>query len=64
MPIEIIGTVYKGNGLYGDFEYMIKSGKYENSLFIFNDNEISHQTCDKGRGNAIIRKYNRFSSSK
>ena len=32
MPIEIIGTVYQGNGLYGDFEYMIKSGKYENSL--------------------------------
>lgn len=62
MPIEIIGTVYEGNGLYGDFEHMIKSGKYENSLFIFNDNEISHQTCDKGRGNAIIRKYNRFSS--
>ena len=59
MPIEIIGTVYEGNGLYGDFEHMIKSCKYENSLFIFNDNETSHKTCSKGRGNAIIRKYNR-----
>ena len=61
MPIEIIGTVYTSKVKYGDFEYMINSGKFKNSLFIFNDNELLHETCLEGKGNAIIRKYNIFS---
>ena len=60
MTIQIIGTVFKKSGEYGDFDYMIKSGKYENSLFIFNDNEKHHTTFKEGGGNAIIRKYNKF----
>ena len=60
MTIEIIGTVFKKKGEYGDFEYMIKSGNYENSLFLFNDNEKNHTSCKEGGGNAIIRKYNKF----
>ena len=34
--MEIIGTVFKKKGEYGDFEWQIESGKYEDSLFLFN----------------------------
>jgi len=39
MSITIIGTVFKKIGEYGDFDHMITSGQYKDSLFIFNDDE-------------------------
>ena len=59
MSITIIGTVFKKRGEYGDFDYMIKSGQYEDSLFIFNDDEYQNKLGKATYGNAIIRKYNK-----
>lgn len=61
MSLEIIGTVFTNKGVEGDFEWQIKSGLYEDSLFIFNDDEKRRRWNISGRGNAIIRKYNRYS---
>jgi hypothetical protein len=36
---EVIGTVFSKKGQIGDFEWHIKSGLYEDSLFLFNDDE-------------------------
>lgn len=58
--MEIIGTVFKKRGQEGDFDWMIRSGKYEHALFIYNDDEMRQQWKKAGSGNAIIRKYNRF----
>ena len=56
----IIGTVFTKKGVEGDFEWQIKSGQYEDSLFIFNDDEMRRKWKKAGGGNAIIRKYNRY----
>jgi hypothetical protein len=58
--IIVIGTVFKKRNEVGDFDWMIRSGKYEDALFIFNDDEFSQQSKRAGGGNAIIRKYNRY----
>lgn len=57
--MEIIPSSFKGRNQEGDFKFMIESGNYEDSLFIFNDNEEEHFTHNKGGGNAVIRPYNR-----
>lgn len=59
--VKIIKTIYEGRNEYGDFNFMIKQEEYDNALFIFNDNIEDHFNCVKGGGNAIIRKYNRYS---
>ena len=59
--IEIVGTQFSGRGKYGDFDWMIKQKEYNDSLFIFNDDEERHKTGVQGKGNAIIRKYNKYS---
>ena len=61
--IEIVSIVYKGVNQYGDFNWMIKQKEYEDSLFIFNDNEEYHSTNERGGGNAIIRFYNQHNKS-
>ena len=38
---------------------MIRSGKYENALFIYNDDEMRQHWKKAGQGNAVIRKYNK-----
>ena len=43
---------------------MINSGNYEDSLFIFNDDETNHNTNKRGKGNAIIRTYNKYGIGK
>lgn len=58
--IEVIGSVYKKNGQEGDFDWHIKSGLYEDSLFLFNDDEKRNKWKKAGRGNAVIRKYNKY----
>ncbi len=57
--IELIPTQYTGRNKYGDYDYMIKQPNYDDSLFIFNDNEEAYLTKYKikGGGNAIIRPY-------
>lgn len=53
-------TAFTGPNKYGDFDFMIRSGMYNDSLFIFNDNEEEHFTCKKGGGNAVVRQYNKY----
>lgn len=64
--VKIIGIIYKNRNEFGDFNFMINSGEYENCLFIYNDNEENYynKTCYKGKGNAIIRMYNKYSEYK
>ena len=58
--VKVIGTVFSKAGSYGDFEWQIKSGKFEDSLFLFNDDEDRNHHKKAGKGNAIIRKYNKY----
>lgn len=60
MSIEVIGTVFTKKNTIGDFEWMIKSGNYEDALFLFNDDEKRHLWKKAGQGNAVIRKYNKY----
>lgn len=59
--IELIGIKFFGTNQFGDFNWMCKKEEYANSLFIFNDNEEYHNTCKTGAGNAIMRKFNKYS---
>lgn len=58
MSIQVIGTVYTKKGQEGDFDWHIRSGKYPDALFLFNDDEQRHHWKKAGAGNAVIRKYN------
>lgn len=59
--IDVVGIKYKYSNTYGDFYWMCNQHKYNNSLFIFSDNEEYHYTCKNGLGNASIRIYNKYS---
>lgn len=59
--IQVIGVKYVCPNRFGDFEYMYKLEEFSDSLFIFNDNEEYHDTCSGGIGNAIMRRYNKYS---
>lgn len=59
--VQVIGIKYNRNGIFGDFKWMCAREEYENSLFLFNDNEEYHYTCRSGAGNAIMRRYNKHS---
>jgi len=58
--IKVIGSVFKAKGQEGDFDWQIRSGLYEDSLFIYNDDEMRRKWKRAGQGNAVIRKYNRY----
>lgn len=60
--MQVIGTIFTKPGQFGDFNWMIGNKDYDDSLFIFNDNEEHHETCRQGAGNAIIRKFNKYSN--
>lgn len=62
--MEVIGTVYTRKNQVGDFDWHIKSGLYEDSLFLFNDDELRHKWKKAGMGNAVIRKYNKYAVAK
>jgi len=66
--MQVIGTQYRSGGEYGDFSWMLEQSKYDDALFVFNDNEpqflafLQDQTpgsygCQAGGGNAGIRAY-------
>lgn len=61
--IQIIGIKFMSTNKYGDFYWMSQQKEYDNSLFIFNDNEEYHNTNKKGAGNAIMRKFNKYSNN-
>ena len=58
--VQIYGTKFIKQGTFGDFNFMCNQEIYNNSFFIFNDNEEQHNTCISGGGNAVIRKYNKM----
>ncbi len=63
--MKVIGSVFHGGHKDGDFNWMIQQTKYDDALFVFNDNEpqyILHRDdpansggCSPGAGNGIIR---------
>ena len=60
---NIKGIIYKNKEEYGDFNWMIETGDYKNTLFIFDDNvdEYNKNIEDiKDNGLSNIRKYNEF----
>ena len=61
---NILAIIYKKPNEYGDFNYMIKSGNYDNVLFLFDDNKETYNTNICGPGIAKIRIYNEFSNKK
>lgn len=63
MNIQIYGTKFTKRGQIGDFDWMIQQPNYQNSLFIFNDNEEHHMSMRRGAGNAVIRPYNKYNSN-
>ena len=63
MEIQIYGTHYTKKNTFGDFKWMCEQKEFEDSLFIFNDNEEYHNTNGYGIGNAIIRKYNKHNTT-
>ena len=58
--MNVIGTVFTKRGVEGDFDWMIRSGQYENALFLFNEDESRQHWVKAGQGNAVIRKYNPY----
>ena len=60
MSLEVIGSVFTKKGIEGDFEWQIQSGKYDECLFIFNEDESRIKWKKAGAGNAVIRKYNKY----
>lgn len=65
--MQVIGSIFAGSGKPGDFGWMIEQPEYDDSLFLFNDNEEQFRAfrknpkegygCDPGGGNAVIRPY-------
>ena len=65
--VEIVPSIFQGGGQEGDFRWMIDQPKYDDSLFLFNDNEeqflehirdpASEFGCAAGGGNAVIRPF-------
>lgn len=57
MTIQIVGSVFKGLGVPGDFSWMVNQPEYNDCLFIFNDNIECHGQPIPGGGNAVMRVY-------
>lgn len=68
---KVVPYIFRGPGKVGDFYWMIQQPQYENTLFLYNDNQEQflqfmkylsdpsqkEDSCDAGGGNAIIRPY-------
>ena len=67
--ITVKPSTYSGRGQAGDFEWMLNQPEYENTLFIFNDNEEQFDAFvngessgfSRGGGNAAIRPFRKMS---
>lgn len=67
--IQVLPLIYSGPNKYGDMKWMIQRPEYQDTLFIFNDNQQQFEAfqnwlktgkgrkdaCTAGGGNAIIR---------
>jgi len=62
--ISVLTNVFNRNNENTNFTYMIKMPRYNNTLFIFNDNDQDHFTGKKGANNAEIRIYNFYAPKK
>jgi ribA/ribD-fused uncharacterized protein len=60
--IQVISCIYYMPDFYGDFNWMINNSDYNDSLFIFTDNEEYSNICSAGRGHTKIRQYNQYSN--
>lgn len=60
--MKVTGTIFYKKNEVGDFMWMMKQNEYKNSLFIFNDDTENHYTNNKGKGNAIVRPYNKYNN--
>lgn len=58
--INILASKYSSER--SSFEYMMQTRELQLALFIFNDNATEHKTCKKGKGNASMRIYNKYSN--
>ena len=69
--IQIIQSIWTANNRKGDFEWEIKqeiskpkiiktNNKGKDTLYIFNDNHLHHETLEVGGGNGAIRPYNKY----
>ncbi len=67
------GTIYQGNGNFGDFEFMIKNGYTNGCVYLVNDNLVMFERCqtlhpenkdiEPGGGNARIRSLKHYSNN-
>ena len=60
--INVKGIQFKKLNEYGDFNWMIKQPQYSDVLFIYNDDIENKETNKKGKGNAIIRPFNKYNN--
>ena len=60
--ISVIGITFTDRNKIGDFVWMCTQSEYNDSLFIFNDNEERHNSNVRGKGNAVMRQYNKYSN--
>lgn len=58
--INVEGTQFTSLNKFGDFNWMIKQKEYSDVLFIYNDDIESITSFKKGKGNAIIRVFNKY----
>jgi len=60
--MKLVASQFSGINKEGDFNWMVNQEKYQNSFFIFNDNYEYFKTSRIGLGNAVMRKYNKYSN--
>lgn len=64
--VQVFCINYIPNNPHYDFKLMINSDKYQDTLFLYNDdieNRTSSLVTKYTKGNAIIRKYNSFNNN-
>ena len=59
MP-TVVPSVFSKRNQEGDFKWMIEQYKYDDCLFIFNENIEWYEKSFASQGNACIRNYNQF----
>jgi DNA ligase (NAD+) len=62
--IKVVASIYTKSGSMGDFKWEIEQNVEPKTLYIFNDNVSSHKLATKGKGNAVIRPYNKYGKGK
>lgn len=60
--VKVEPIQFKKLNEYGDFNWMIKQSEYSDVLFIYNDDIENKESYKKGKGNAIIRPYNKYNT--